>query len=63
MIASLVGITMAFVLQQGDEFRQHLQQPIICIYTGDESSVLYSERHSGKFVTGVQWSNEEQYHG
>ena len=61
MLSSLLGLTMALVLQQGDVNRQHITQPLICIYMGDEDSIWYQQRHSGKFVTGADWTDTEQY--
>ena len=61
MLASLLGITMAFVLQQGDVQREHLKQDIICLYQGDPDSIWYLQRHSGKWVANIQWIEENQY--
>lgn len=61
MLSALLGMTMALVLQQADVNRQHLQQEIICLYPGDDNSLWYNERHGGKYVTNVQWIDEEQY--
>lgn len=35
MLASLLGITMAFVLQQGDVQRQHLEFSLNAVYVTD----------------------------
>ena len=68
MIAALFGITYAMVLQQGDVFREHIQETPIVLYAGQEltsadpSSWLYANRQSCFTVGRVQWTAENKYH-
>jgi hypothetical protein len=66
MIAALFGITYAMILQQGDVYRQHIQETPIVLYTGQDASAnpsswLYSNRQSRFVVGGVQWTATNQY--
>lgn len=58
MLASLLGITMALVLQQGDVNRQHLHAEMTCVYVNES---IWS--NTGDYITPViSWVNQGQYH-